>query len=478
MRCRCRPDGRPAFGQRENSANENPAISRQRRQEVGRRVRADEPRRVRRKRIFRAAGSERDGGDAIIADHLVEANLVGHDSHGVIRIRKYVDWASAGLVLPNRHVEIVDRSRRVAASRRRLRLRPGDRPRGDGARRRARAGGFGFAVVAIRNAGHLGRIGAWAEQLAAAGLRLLSFRQHVRLRHPGRPAWRPRPPPVGQPDRRRRAGRRRSAAHPRHRHLGRSPKARSRWRATSARRSRPARSSTAPGGRPTDPEAFYANPPGAILPFGGHKGSGLSLFCEILAGSLTGGFASHPTTPTAGRLVNNMLSIVFDPAAFAGADFFAADLARLMAWTKASPPLEPGGAVLLPGEIELRTRREREANGIPLDRRDAGADRRGGRRQSESACDVRGPLPGKVDRCAPIRFAPGSRTASAVYGMFATEFFSPGLCQIAANAGAEFVLFDMEHGGVGIDVAQGAVRLRPRHRHRAARARARPCTIT
>ncbi len=39
----------------------------------------------------------------------------------------------------------------------------------------------------------------------------------------------------------------------------------------------------------------------------------------------------------------------------------------------------------------------------------------------------------------------------AVYGVFATEFFSPGLCQIAANAGADFVLFDMEHGGVGID---------------------------
>ena len=44
------------------------------------------------------------------------------------------------------------------------------------------------------------------------------------------------------------------------------------------------------------------------------------------------------------------------------------------------------------------------------------------------------------------------KAGGTVYGMFATEFFSPGLCQIAANAGAEFVLFDMEHGGVGIDV--------------------------
>ena len=46
------------------------------------------------------------------------------------------------------------------------------------------------------------------------------------------------------------------------------------------------------------------------------------------------------------------------------------------------------------------------------------------------------------------------REGKTVYGTFAVEFFSPGLCQIAANAGAEFVLFDMEHGGVGIDTAK------------------------
>jgi 2-keto-3-deoxy-L-rhamnonate aldolase RhmA len=43
------------------------------------------------------------------------------------------------------------------------------------------------------------------------------------------------------------------------------------------------------------------------------------------------------------------------------------------------------------------------------------------------------------------------RAGKAAFGVFATEFFTPGLCRIAANAGAEFVLFDMEHGGVGID---------------------------
>ena len=57
-------------------------------------------------RIFAGAGSSANEA-ALIADHLVEANLVGHDSHGVIRIKKYVDWAKAGQVLPNRHVVVV-----------------------------------------------------------------------------------------------------------------------------------------------------------------------------------------------------------------------------------------------------------------------------------------------------------------------------------------------------------------------------------
>ena len=57
-------------------------------------------------RVFAAGGSGAEEA-RLIAEHLVEANLIGHDSHGVIRIKKYVDWAKAGQVLPNRHVEIV-----------------------------------------------------------------------------------------------------------------------------------------------------------------------------------------------------------------------------------------------------------------------------------------------------------------------------------------------------------------------------------
>jgi uncharacterized oxidoreductase len=316
-------------------------------------------------RIFAAAGSAASEA-ALIAEHLVAANLAGHDSHGVIRIKKYVDWAKAGQVLPNRHVEVV-------ADRGAALLLDGGFGYGQVIGREAmtlaaeRAGRSGFAVAAIRNSGHLGRIGAWAEQLAAAGL--------VSFHFVNTSGYGILVAPHGGSDRRLSANPLAAGAPmpgrpPLILDIATSVVAEGKIQVARNRHERIAPGQVLDGaGRPTDdPEAFYAQPPGAILPFGGHKGSGLSLFCEIIAGSLTGGFASNPATPTAGRLVNNMTSLVFDPAAFAGSDFFAADITRLAAWATASPPREPGGRVLLPGEVELATRRERTADGIPLDR--------------------------------------------------------------------------------------------------------------
>ena len=57
-------------------------------------------------------------------------------------------------------------------------------------------------------------------------------------------------------------------------------------------------------------ERFTPTPPGAILPLGGHKGYGLSVIAEVLAGALTGGACSHFGVD---RVANNMLSIILDP---------------------------------------------------------------------------------------------------------------------------------------------------------------------
>jgi uncharacterized oxidoreductase len=118
--------------------------------------------------IFAKAGCS-DGEAGAVADHLVEANLMGHDSHGVIRVAKYIDWQKQGMVLPNQEPRTL-RDEGV------LLMVDGQFGYGQSVVRAAlrqaidRAKAKGVAVLALRNFGHLGRIGAWAEMAAASGL--------------------------------------------------------------------------------------------------------------------------------------------------------------------------------------------------------------------------------------------------------------------------------------------------------------------
>ncbi len=123
--------------------------------------------------IFAAAGSQTEEAQ-IVAEHLSGANLVGHDSHGVIRAIQYMPQVDQDKVRPNQTaqavvdtdiVTVIDGGRGygqvigVQAMERGI----------DKCRRR------GLATVGIRNTGHLGRIGHWAELVAAAGLVSLHF---------------------------------------------------------------------------------------------------------------------------------------------------------------------------------------------------------------------------------------------------------------------------------------------------------------
>jgi uncharacterized oxidoreductase len=314
--------------------------------------------------VFRASGSSADEAE-IVAGHLVDANLAGHESHGVIRISKYLDWHARGMVLANQHVKVVRESACSAVI-------DGQFGYGQVAGREAmdlaiaKVRQSGIFAAAIRNAGHLGRIGAWAEQVARAGLASLHFvntsgfgilvapHGGTDRRLSANPIAAGAPGPGGMPV-----------------ILDMSTSAIAEGKIQVAKN----RGETLPPGctidsegRPNqDPATFYGPPPGALLPIGGHKGYGLSIFCEILAGALSGGQTTHPENPTAGRLVNNMLSLVFDADAFCGAEGFRTEIARMAAWVKASPPARAGGEVLLPGEVERRTREKLQREGIPLD---------------------------------------------------------------------------------------------------------------
>jgi uncharacterized oxidoreductase len=314
--------------------------------------------------VFCATGSDRDEA-RIVGDHLVDANLAGHESHGVIRVSKYVDWLAKGMVIANQHAVVVRESSCNAVI---------DGQFGYGQviglesmdLAIAKARQSGLCAVAIRNAGHLGRIGAWAEQVAQAGLASIHF---VNTSGFGILVA-----PHGGTDRRLSANPIAAGAPgPDGASLvldmSTSAIAEGKIQVAKNRGERlPPGCTIDSEGRPNrEPAVFYGPPVGALLPFGGHKGYGLSIFCEIFAGALSGGQTTHPQNATAGRLVNNMLSLVFDAESFCGAEAFSAEIGRLAAWVKASPPAVPGEEILLPGDIERRTRTRLERDGIPLD---------------------------------------------------------------------------------------------------------------
>ena len=314
--------------------------------------------------IFERAGSHGAEPEAV-ADHLIEANLMGHDSHGVIRVAPYIELLRSGKWQPNRHAEIVKDAGAVIVV-------DGGLGIGQVIAKEAielgieRARAHGVAVVGVRNSAHMGRIGAWAEQAAAAGLLSLHFVNTT--------GFGIQVAPFGGSDRRLSVnpialGAPRPGKEPLIHDMSTGTIAAGKIRvARNKGELLPEGAIIDNRGRPTrDPEAFFTDPPAALTTAAGHKGYGLALFVEVLAGALTGGGSGHPDNPSADRPINNLLSILIDPERMAGAEALATDLERLLAYVTASPPAKPGGEVLLPGDLERRTKAERLARGIPLD---------------------------------------------------------------------------------------------------------------
>jgi uncharacterized oxidoreductase len=315
------------------------------------------------KAIWARAGSAPREAE-LVADHLVAANLTGHDSHGVGMIPRYVASLADAQLQLNRHAEVV---KDVGAV---LTVEGG---KGFGQvvafeameQGIARARRLGICAVGLRGAHHIGRIGHWAEQCARAGL--VSF-------HFVNVAGDPLVAPFGGADRR--IGTNPfCAAYPR---PGKPPLVLDFATSTVAYgKTRVAYNqgkAVPPGalidheGRPTlEPKVMHEAPFGSLTPFGGHKGFGLAAMCEIFGGAVSGGFTPHTETlGTTNAIINCMLSVIIDPAAFdapdaqAGADAF-------IDWVKASPLATGVDRLYEPGEPERIMRAQREAEGIPVD---------------------------------------------------------------------------------------------------------------
>jgi uncharacterized oxidoreductase len=116
-----------------------------------------------------------------------------------------------------------------------------------------------------------------------------------------------------------------------------------------------------------DPDPMAKNRIGSLSAFGAHKGSGLGIFVELLAGALAGDDTVATMEHLPHGVINNMLSIIIDPAAFGSAEAVAARTMEFYDFIKARPPATGTREVLLPGEPENISRQQRRAHGIPID---------------------------------------------------------------------------------------------------------------
>ncbi len=318
--------------------------------------------------LLERAGSE-PAEAAQVSDHLVDANLRGHDSHGIGLIPHYVHNIENRTMCPNTGLTLVRDGGAVMQF---------DGGFGFGQRVGAemmerlieRARELGTVVAALRNVHHLGRIGTYAEMAVAAGLVSIHFVNvtgHPPLVAPYRGShgrFATNPICIGVP------GTERHEPFLLDMATGLVAVGKARVALNKGEALPPGTLVDARGQPTTDPKVMFPDDEaerGAILPFGLHKGYCLLFAAELLAGVLGGGGTSNPETHGLDTICNHMLTVVIDPASLVDPEWMEREIDTLVDYVTSSPPANPDEPVLIPGDPERMALEARMADGIPVD---------------------------------------------------------------------------------------------------------------
>jgi uncharacterized oxidoreductase len=314
--------------------------------------------------LFTAAGLPADEAD-VVPRSLVDANLCGHDSHGVIRIMQYLKAVDDGLLVPGAPFFVFRETPAVVAA-------DGNRGFGQVQARRLlellvpRARQTGIAAGTLKHCGHIGRLGEYAEIAAGQGFAFLST---VNTHGYGRGVAPPggtegrigtNPLCMAAP----------TGGDPVVLDIGTSVCAEGKVR-VHYNKGIPVPEGwllDARGVPTTDPRVLYHDPRGTILPLGGpqaYKGFGIGLLLDMFAGGLSGAPCSRPDAPS--LAANAVLFILLDVNLFAGAEHFLREVNDLAGNVRTCPRAEGVEELLLPGDPERRTRARRTREGVPLD---------------------------------------------------------------------------------------------------------------
>jgi uncharacterized oxidoreductase len=315
--------------------------------------------------IVRQGGSEA-AECQIVSDHLVGANLAGHDSHGVGIVPTYVINLGKNLLRPNTAVSNVRDDGAFLQF---------DGGKGYGQRVAAEAMAAaidrcretGIVVMTLKNAHHIGRVGTYGEMATEAGLISLHFvnvTDHFAIVAPHRGAdarFGTNPVCIAMPTS--------NPAEPIILDMATSKVAMGKLRVANNAGNRLADGIVidADGAPSNDPGVMFREPKGALLPFAEHKGYGLALMAELLSGTLSGGGTIQPGNERLDGIINTMTAIVLDPARLGDVGWIRGEVDAMADFCKGSPPVDPNLPVLVPGEPERLSRAARNANGIPLD---------------------------------------------------------------------------------------------------------------
>jgi LDH2 family malate/lactate/ureidoglycolate dehydrogenase len=296
-----------------------------------------------------------------VVQSLVLSNLLGVDSHGIVRMKNYCDAIQAGAIVPDAEAEVVRDSGPTV-------LIDGRKSFGHIAAKKAthlamqKACEYGIGAASFTNVFHIGRLGEYVSIAAEQGLIAIMMANGSRAG--GLVA------PFGA--RERRLGTNPIAfAIP----AGTQPTLLADFSTSSIAEGRVRLAlrnhKMVPSGCLIDREGKSTNDPadlydgGAILTFGDYKGYALSLLVEVLGGILSG--AETPIFPNYGYLHNGVFIFVIDPACFRPQKEYPSSVDFLFAGMKQALPAAGMSGALIPGEPETQRKIVREQEGIPID---------------------------------------------------------------------------------------------------------------
>lgn len=313
-------------------------------------------------RILMAAGVPAEDSK-VVSQELSEANIVGHDSHGVMRLMQYVDFVRDGYVKVGGEFEVVKDAPAFAVV-------DGNFNFGQVTARKAlamaidKARDCGTSTIMMRNCNHVGRLGSYTNDAAERGFATVMA---VNAPGPGGVA------PFGGRERR----------------LGTNPISMSApsingpfvldmtTSATAEGKLRVAKQSgqmiddgliiDGHGNPSSDPNAYYDKPFGSILPLGGplmgHKGFGLSVMIDVFCGMLSGSGVCRTDLP---RGANGVWLHLIDVEQFLSKSDYDALMSKYVRHIKDCPKVPGIEEIFLPGEIEERRKIDRQANGVTI----------------------------------------------------------------------------------------------------------------